>query len=266
MDSPATPSTSARAPLMKGPSMISKVHIPLAEEGNKSELELSIEKMKLGDILGWSPDEACQFLDLVKMPEYKGVFLEHRVSGKVLVQLHEKHLREIGVTSIGHRLVLEEALAILRRKRREYDRNAIVWEGKTPSSCMYTENSFQCCCYPCYFKTYWSFSSKGFTTKPDRGSCWTCLTCNCMRPRKVNYTDYRVLKDIELHTQNTCCCCCTRTALRLVAADQYNHDGKQKGAIGDEEMELMHPDAPHVEEIVRNAWQKVRLVDAGIED
>lgn len=76
--------------------------------------------------------------------------------------------------------------------------------------------------------------------------------------------DYRFFKDMELKHNRRCLCCCTATELEMYV-DDHDHGGAQKegdapnpGAFHPHV--LRHPEAARVEQIIRNAWSKSRLV------
>ena len=77
--------------------------------------------------------------------------------------------------------------------------------------------------------------------------------------------DYRFFKDLELKEEHLCCCFCKRYRLELYVDDKDPNATAKKDK--DEPMstfplphELLHPEAPKVEKIIRNAWNEARLV------
>ena len=49
--------------------------------------------------------------------KYEAVFRENEIDETVLPSLTEEHLKELGVTSLGHRVKLLDAIAALRERR-----------------------------------------------------------------------------------------------------------------------------------------------------
>ena len=81
----------------------------------------------------------------------------------------------------------------------------------------------------------------------------------------TDYMDYRFFKDLELKEEHLCCCFCKRYRLELYVDDKDPHGTAKKDK--DEPLstyplphELLHPEAPKVEKIIRNAWSEARLV------
>mmetsp|Transcript_22657 Transcript_22657/g.57744 ORF Transcript_22657/g.57744 Transcript_22657/m.57744 type:complete len:257 (-) Transcript_22657:226-996(-) len=227
----------------------------------RTDLEELLHSIPIEDILGWNVQEAASLLDLLQMPQYKKNFLENEINGKVLLSLSEAHLMGLNIVVVGDRLILEGALRVLRRRRIDYEQNRTLWEGFTPPSCEYSSSCVQCCCFCCYYKTFYKVTPQGIRRRPDRGGCWTCITCQCMKPRRTDFVDFRFLKDIEIEKRNCCCCCWPLTSLHIVSASQFDPEGEKDGFVGnDSEMKLYHPEAEKVESIIRNAWQCARLV------
>ena len=76
--------------------------------------------------------------------------------------------------------------------------------------------------------------------------------------------DYRFFKDLELKQTRKCCCFCTAYNLELYVDDHDTGGVKKEGEPPNpgsfKPHVLLHPDAPKVEKIIRNAWSKSRLV------
>lgn len=75
--------------------------------------------------------------------------------------------------------------------------------------------------------------------------------------------DYRFFKDLELKEERLCCCFCQRYRLELYVDDKDAKAAEKSESPGDAfptPHQLLHPDAPKVEKIIRNAWNSARLV------
>lgn len=80
----------------------------------------------------------------------------------------------------------------------------------------------------------------------------------------TEYMDYRFLKDLELKRTNKCLCCCTSNELEIYCDDHdasgaHKDDGKPPPSAFHPHV-LRHPEAPRVEEVIRHAWNRARLV------
>ena len=74
--------------------------------------------------------------------------------------------------------------------------------------------------------------------------------------------DYRFFKDLELKEEHLCCCFCVRNKLELYVNDkdsQATERGDSSATFSAPHV-LLHPEAPAVEKIIRNAWNSARLV------
>ena len=72
--------------------------------------------------------------------------------------------------------------------------------------------------------------------------------------------DYRFFKDLELKEQHLCCCFCRRYQLELYVDDKDTKASERAEAGFPVPHILLHPEAPKVEKVVRNAWGDARLV------
>ena len=68
------------------------------------------------NIKGWSTEAVIRWLDYLNMQQYADIFRENRMEGISLLNLKEKDLLDMGITSKGHRMILREAIEHLRKK------------------------------------------------------------------------------------------------------------------------------------------------------
>ena len=78
----------------------------------------------------WSSRRVGEWLTQLNLGEYAEAFAAHRVQGDLLELLSEEHLRELGVRTIGHRLMLVRELSKLRRRAFDIERDRVLWQGK----------------------------------------------------------------------------------------------------------------------------------------
>ena len=64
-------------------------------------------------VLDWNSDDVCNWLDSIKMSQYKETFRENDIQGLHLPDLTKSELKELGVKSLGHRMTLENSIAKL---------------------------------------------------------------------------------------------------------------------------------------------------------
>ncbi|XP_068711319.1 SH3 and multiple ankyrin repeat domains protein 2-like [Montipora foliosa] len=77
--------------------------------GYARPMEAFLEK----PVLDWDCDDVCNWLDSIKMSQYKDTFRENDIQGAHLPDLSKTELKELGVKSLGHRMTLENAIAKL---------------------------------------------------------------------------------------------------------------------------------------------------------
>ena len=62
----------------------------------------------------WTVDDVCKWLNDVGLNQYVTDFKINKISGQVLPLLKESHLKEMGITKIGHRLLVMKAVNEIR--------------------------------------------------------------------------------------------------------------------------------------------------------
>lgn len=63
----------------------------------------------------WSTDDVGVWLDHLSLSTYRKTFLENDIEGKHLPELSKDELKELGVTKLGHRMTLDDAIGRLCR-------------------------------------------------------------------------------------------------------------------------------------------------------
>lgn len=57
-------------------------------------------------ITEWTPEECAQFVASLNLRQYCDAFIEHGIVGEALIALKHDELKEMGITSVGHRLTI----------------------------------------------------------------------------------------------------------------------------------------------------------------
>lgn len=73
-----------------------------------------------------------KFLVLLSMENMAKAFIEHQISGAVLLALTEEHMKELTCAVLGQRVLFLEYLAVLKRHKRDADRSKTLWSVTTP--------------------------------------------------------------------------------------------------------------------------------------
>lgn len=237
--------------------------VVLSQPTKLSATEEYVLNLDPNEVAGWSVQEVVQnFLERAGLGYMAEQFTVNKINGKCLMLLTEGHLHELGITCLGDRIYLTELIGLLKKKKREADLSAAKWSGVTPApGIAYKEDCGECClaylCPCCLAKTYWRVTGQGVFYK-------RVPPCGLWMEVRTEYMDYRFFKDLELKTTRTCLCCCTATELEMYVDD---HDATAAKKEGDPPNTgafyphvLRHPEARHVEQVIRNSWNKVRLV------
>lgn len=234
----------------------------MAQPAALSSIEKYILELDAGQVSTWSPqDVANLFIEKINCGYANEMFLANKINGRALMLLREDHLKEMGIQAIGDRVYMLDMIKLLKKKKKEMETTASLWSGETPNGgCEYSKGIFHCIkryvCPCCVSRTYWKITGQGvFYRKvpPCRQYFGTVST---------EYMDYRFFKDLELKEEPSCCCFCRRHMLEI-----YVNDRDAKATERDDDPGnlfaphiLLHPEAPKVESIIRNAWNEARLV------
>ena len=65
-------------------------------------------------LMDYTEDDVVMFLTSLGIDQYKHQIHEHGISGDILQALDSESLREIGITSVGQRLVILKAVYVLK--------------------------------------------------------------------------------------------------------------------------------------------------------
>lgn len=64
--------------------------------------------------MDWSTSEVGEWLDHLSLGQYKTTFLENDIEGKHLIDLSKDELKELGISKIGHRMTIDDAINKLK--------------------------------------------------------------------------------------------------------------------------------------------------------
>lgn len=227
-----------------------------------SGIENYVIDLDANQVASWSAEDVVeQFVNRIGCSYASELFLANKITGKSLMMLREDHLKEMGVSAIGDRVYMLEMIGMLKKKKIEQQTTATLWSAETPADgCAYNKNCWHCIrrytCPCCVSRTYWKVTGQGvFYRKvpPCREHFGTVST---------EFMDYRFFKDLELKEEHACCCFCQRYKLQLFVDDKDSSGAERvtEGFSVPLPHELMHPDAPTAEKIIRNAWNQANLV------
>jgi len=70
-----------------------------------------------GLITEWSAEQCADFVSALGLPQYAETFVEESISGDALVALLHSDLKEMGISSIGHRLTILKGIYDVKIKQ-----------------------------------------------------------------------------------------------------------------------------------------------------
>ncbi|KAF2197341.1 hypothetical protein GQ43DRAFT_381224 [Delitschia confertaspora ATCC 74209] len=70
-----------------------------------------------GIITEWTEDQTADFLRSIGLPQYAKTFIEEGITGDALVALQHAELKEMGMSSVGHRLTILKAVYEIKVKQ-----------------------------------------------------------------------------------------------------------------------------------------------------
>lgn len=82
---------------------------------DKGDSSKTSDRMKDPNVKSWSVDVVVKWLDYLKMNEYIELFRENKMEGVSLLNLKEKDLLDMGITSKGHRMLIREGIENLKK-------------------------------------------------------------------------------------------------------------------------------------------------------
>mmetsp|Transcript_36322 Transcript_36322/g.111377 ORF Transcript_36322/g.111377 Transcript_36322/m.111377 type:complete len:218 (-) Transcript_36322:23-676(-) len=172
----------------------------------------------------WDVKRVGKWLGDIGMSDYVGCFQQHCVEGKTLGLLTENHLKEIGVTAIGHRVLLHQKCHEIRRAAVHKLRTEILWES---DEMIYTGGCQdwcfkQCVCYPCRVDPdhYKLTGSALYVSEVDNSKV---KGCNCQVSKQTRTIDLSAITGTnDYYAHSACDCGC--------AADVVNIE--LKGSLG----------------------------------
>jgi len=111
--SPSVQSFAPEGALQNLPSQMAPTYAPLASPSWPAPCDFS-HSSELQDLRFWTIDKVSEWLVSVGFGHLKEVFVEHRISGDVLLDLSQSDLVEMGVQALGDRKRILRGIALLR--------------------------------------------------------------------------------------------------------------------------------------------------------
>mmetsp|Transcript_11119 Transcript_11119/g.28278 ORF Transcript_11119/g.28278 Transcript_11119/m.28278 type:complete len:248 (+) Transcript_11119:121-864(+) len=176
------------------------------------------------DSSSWSTLDVANWLQSCGLGNYAMAFAQHKITGDLLHVLTEQHLRELGVESIGERLLIMHQIAKIyrgavqrRRFRTIWEAEALMYTGGITDWCCKVLSCYSCCNDPDHYKlTGATLYVSELDKKRHRGIC-------CQTSKYTRAIDLSTIAGVNDYHRNALCDCCC-------AADVVNVDlDKEKG-------------------------------------
>lgn len=249
---------------------------PTADSTDFEEHNKHIQNLNPQDVEGWSVMEVCQmFLVPLGLAHLQQTFVDHKVTGHVLLTLDKSDLREMHIHAVGDRVYIDRNLVDLKKHARKIERERTLWEGTLPGGpIQYYNNCSHMirykCCGCCMVKVHLKITAQGFRHRTNAPSCNLC----CL-PMTNDFNDFRFLKDVN--SKMTPCCLCFRLRreieLEFDSGELIASEIEKKPScciappirismnFGNKIIQVAHPDmTEELVTIIKNAWSESRLV------
>lgn len=166
---------------------------------------ISLPPVAQRSVKSWSQGEVIQWLMTIGFQDCVPVFQAHQISGLALPKLTPNLLAEMGVASVGRRILLMNEITKVQAEERNHWRIQVVWEGEEyragPCNGVLPYN-FPLCAGDCQGKpAHYRLTNSKFTVtrwKPNYDGKFCYLEIGiCGHTMKTNTVDLNNVKDVD---------------------------------------------------------------------
>lgn len=228
-----------------------------------------VTELEIETVEGWDAHAVVQnLLQILGLPHLGQHFLDHHITGPVLLHLDKDDLADITLgesnITIGERSYLHTIIEHLKTKRRRIDKSKVVWTVRTPEGPIQYYRNF-CefvsyrCCRCCMSHIQYELSGHGLEVIHQPPRC--CFGC-CRGFFKDN-KDMRFLRDIDTHWHYGTFPCCWRRKYGVSMTFHDDSDEPSKNINLSELVVVFHPDIDDAAVgRMHDLWVQMRLVDS----
>jgi len=174
-----------------------------------------MSEYKLSDepLVKWEAADIAGYLKSKGLEDFSEFFLSNGITGQVLHRLEDNDLKEMGVTKVGDRLKIMEALETLKKAKTLQDREKVIWEG---TEILYFSSGHQCfvtCCGCCpQDPSEYKLMSNNLEIKTQNPCRCGPIRCCCGHSYDIDNVDVSGIVDADVKGVSPPClyqiCCC----------------------------------------------------------
>lgn len=178
----------------------------IAQAGQqRPPLQRTLTEIEYEQLTTMGVEQTTKWVGKIGFPDFSEAFARHLIDGEVLCLMDEKHLVEIGITTVGRRVKFLKTLQGLKIADRNKRRNNIVWSADEVRSvtCCGTLYYSICCCEQPPEKYKMSGISLRFKSTHFTWPC--CLSLGGVTTVNNN-VDLTEIVDVDTETMRAPCC------------------------------------------------------------
>mmetsp|Transcript_22193 Transcript_22193/g.33219 ORF Transcript_22193/g.33219 Transcript_22193/m.33219 type:complete len:222 (-) Transcript_22193:288-953(-) len=205
----------------------------------------------------WSPDAVADYFEKKGLGDYREVLIHHKISGKILPQLTDTDLKDMGIEIVGDRCRFRDLIKHTSRMGRQIQRTKVIWKGEEQLWFSAFEHCCSTCCYlmPEDPSTYTLTNSHLKVKMVNPYRCGPCRL-SCCNEYSINNIDLSQVEDIDQHgipapfCQECFCCGSGKDVLDV----KYNN-GQYVGIV------LSQDEGEKISSLLLNQVEEAQLID-----
>jgi hypothetical protein len=170
----------------------------------------------------WEATEVAAWLKTKDLGQYEETFITNNINGNVAPNLTEANLAEMGVSVVGDRIRIIQALNTLKKSQVQHDREKIIWEGEEVLYFSCFDRCCSTCCGCCPVEpSQYKLRSNVLEIKTITPCRCGPVNCCCGSSYEIDNVDLSNVQDTDVHgvppscLNQTCCCGATQEHLHV---------------------------------------------------
>lgn len=187
----------------------------------------------------WTAEKVGDYFASKGLEDYKEVLTYHKISGRVLPQLTDIDLKDMGIEIVGDRCRFRELTKSMSRMARQVQRTKVIWKGKEQLWFSKCEGCCQTCCFLCPDDpSIYTLTNSHLRVKDVTPFRLGRMKFMCCHEYKINNIDLSQVDDVDMHgvpapfCQECFCCGNGKEILEVKYNNEYVHItlGKDQGS------------------------------------